>query len=250
MRIGLTGKLLLVLGLTSTLSVVGMGLAASWSFQHGFLDYLGQQELKRIRPVSDALLQAYREQGSWDFIARHPRVWPRLVDDAMAPERGNDKRSTRVPAVRSSDDEVPLHVPPRPWHRGPPEPGSPDFGPPNTGPPGPPGPFGDNPFGEPGFGPPNGPPFDREFALLTPGPEPGPNPVPARRWERNPIVRMQPGAHRRTGTHWATHHQLPTSAHRPREAIKSLLGCACSTQRATKSPDAALAKRRARCSVR
>jgi two-component system sensor histidine kinase BaeS len=104
MRIGLTGKLLLVLGLTSTLSVAGMGLAALWSFQHGFLDYLGRQELKRIRPIGDALLQTYREQGSWDFVVRNPRAWPRLVDDAMAPEGGNAaRRSQALPESRSGE---------------------------------------------------------------------------------------------------------------------------------------------------
>ena len=46
MRIGLTAKLLMVRGLASAVSVMAMALAARWSFQHGFLDYLGQQELK------------------------------------------------------------------------------------------------------------------------------------------------------------------------------------------------------------
>ncbi|NEX20175.1 HAMP domain-containing protein [Thiorhodococcus mannitoliphagus] len=145
MRIGLTGKLLLVLGLTSTLSVVGMGLAARWSFQHGFLDYLGQQELKRITPVADALLEAYREQGSWNFVADNPGAWPRLVDDAMAPKIGPGVAKSQAVSDRPSEDAVRSQVPPmrRDW--------------------GPPG-----PFGEPGLGPPNAPPFDDDFAFPPP----------------------------------------------------------------------------------
>jgi len=135
----------LLLGLTSTLSVVGMGLAARWSFQHGFLDYLSQQELERISPVADALLRSYREQGSWDLIADHPRVWRRLIDDAMAPKLGHEQRRSRSLSVGSDNQLAPSHVPPGPWAWGSPKAGSPDLGPPTTGPPG--------PFGKPGFGP-------------------------------------------------------------------------------------------------
>ncbi|WPL11700.1 MULTISPECIES: ATP-binding protein [Thiorhodovibrio] len=167
MRIGLTGKLLLVLGLTSTLSVVGMGLAARWSFKHGFLDYLGQQELKRISPIGDALLQVYREQGSWDFIADNPHDWPRFIDDAMAPVFGDDGVKPWAPLFdEPSDGPRRPHRPPmqRAWE--PPQPGSAPhrphpLGPPGSsdrpGPPGPPVPPGH--FGESDFGPSNAPPF-------------------------------------------------------------------------------------------
>lgn len=98
MRIGLTTKLLLALGFTSAVSVLAMGLAARWSFQHGFLDYLGEQELKRVAPVEEALVRAYDELGSWNSFERDPRSWPRFVDDALAPDsRGPLQYSARSP---------------------------------------------------------------------------------------------------------------------------------------------------------
>ena len=72
MRIGLTTKLLLMLGVTSLVSVLAMALAARWSFQHGFLDYLGQQELTRIAPLREALLPIYARSGSWEYFERNP----------------------------------------------------------------------------------------------------------------------------------------------------------------------------------
>ncbi|ESQ16922.1 MAG: HAMP domain-containing protein [Thiohalocapsa sp. PB-PSB1] len=182
MRIGLTGKLLLVLGLTSTLSVVGMGLAARWSFQHGFLGYLDQQELKRIAPVGDALLQAYRERGSWDFVTRHPGVWPRLVNEAMRSKLGHSEDSAQVsPDKRDADQAPPSHGLPtrREWRRPPPDP--PDFRAPAFGSP--------DRSGMPGLGPPP----DREFAFPLPGPahEPQSSRLDAAR--PTPLDRRPPG---------------------------------------------------------
>lgn len=88
MRIGLTAKLLLMLGVTSLLSVLAMALAARWSFQHGFLDYLGQQELTRIAPLREALVPIYARSGSWEYFERNPDAWPRFVDDTLQPQYG------------------------------------------------------------------------------------------------------------------------------------------------------------------
>jgi len=88
MRMGLTAKLLLMLGVTSLVSVLAMAFAARWSFQHGFLDYLGQQELARIAPLREALLPIYARSGSWEYFERNPGAWPRFVDDTLQPRRG------------------------------------------------------------------------------------------------------------------------------------------------------------------
>jgi len=87
MRIGLTAKLLLMLGVTSLVSVAAMALAARWSFQHGFLDYLGQQELARIAPLREVLSPIYARDGSWEYFERNPAAWPRFVDDTLQPDQ-------------------------------------------------------------------------------------------------------------------------------------------------------------------
>ncbi|NEX17994.1 MAG: two-component sensor histidine kinase [Halochromatium sp.] len=87
MRIGLTAKLLLMLGVTSLVSVAAMALAARWSFQHGFLDYLGQQELARIAPLREVLRPIYARDGSWEYFEHNPAAWPRFVDDTLRPDQ-------------------------------------------------------------------------------------------------------------------------------------------------------------------
>lgn len=89
MRIGLTAKLLLLLGATSLIAVMAMAFAARWSFQHGFLDYLAQQELARISPLRDTLLPIYARTGSWEYFEIDPEAWPRFVDDKLQPEQGH-----------------------------------------------------------------------------------------------------------------------------------------------------------------
>jgi len=173
MRIGLTVKLLIILGLTSAVSVLAMGLAARWSFQHGFLDYLGKQELKRFAPLREALVEAYEEHGSWDLFQRNPGVWPRFVDDALAPSHTGQSRYLRPPPDAAGGGIVPepnqpIRPPRDPSQHDPPgHEDAPAF-PPRGGlplglhggqffaPPGapPPGPGFAPPPGGPGFGPP------------------------------------------------------------------------------------------------
>jgi two-component system sensor histidine kinase BaeS len=86
MRIGLTAKLLFMLGITSLVTVLAMAFAARWNFQHGFLDYLGQQELTRIAPLRESLLPIYARNDSWEYFERDPETWPRFVDDTLQPQ--------------------------------------------------------------------------------------------------------------------------------------------------------------------
>lgn len=171
MRISLTLKLLVILGLTSAVSVIAMGLAARWSFQYGFLDYLGQQELKRVVPLEEALVKTYQEHGSWDLFRRHPGDWPRFIDDALAPSHTGQSRNPRPSSDAAGGGPVrepspPIRPPRNPSQPGPPgREGAPAFPPPGGLPPGfhggrsvapphapPPGPdFAPAPA-EPGFG--------------------------------------------------------------------------------------------------
>ncbi len=142
MRIGLTAKLLLMLGVTSLVSVLAMASAARWSFQHGFLDYLGQQEVARIAPLREALVPIYARTDSWAYFERDQGAWPRFVDDTLQPRfagppgprpRGLPGRPPLEPrdeaALQGQDGETGVAHAPRAPHRPP--------GPPRPPPPGP-----------------------------------------------------------------------------------------------------------------
>lgn len=149
MRIGLTIKLLIILGITSAVSVLAMGLAARWSFQHGFLDYLGQKELQLVAPLEKNLIEVYEEQGSWDRFRRNPGDWPRFVHAALAPNHYDRSRGPQ-PHPDGLDDGF-VFDPARPTR------------PPQNAPPAP-------PHGQASFAPPRGPGF-----MPPPG---GPGTVP------------------------------------------------------------------------
>ena len=79
MRLGITAKLFLAILLTCVLASVAMLGAMRFSFQHGFLRYLNEQEAQRVESVLPKLVEAYRQNGSWDFLRERPRVWFSLI---------------------------------------------------------------------------------------------------------------------------------------------------------------------------
>ncbi len=117
-----------------------MAFAARWSFQHGFLDYLGQQELARIAPLREALVPIYARSGSWEYFERNPDEWPRFVDDTLDPQRAHppgapppevhlgpaaEPRGESPPGPHEQDARAPHeagppHHPPGPRQRPPP----------------------------------------------------------------------------------------------------------------------------------
>lgn len=79
MRLGITAKLFLAILLTCVLASVAMLGAMRFSFQHGFLRYLNEQEEQRVEAVLPKLIEAYRQNGSWEFLRDSPRVWFSLI---------------------------------------------------------------------------------------------------------------------------------------------------------------------------
>ncbi len=75
MRIGITSKMVLVLLAISTLLVGAMAAAMRLSFQKGFIDYLTEAEWVRLDRTVEDLANAYRREGSWEFIRDRHRVW-------------------------------------------------------------------------------------------------------------------------------------------------------------------------------
>ncbi|MBS1170233.1 MAG: baeS [Burkholderiaceae bacterium] len=79
MRLGITAKLFLAILLTCVLASFAMLGAMRYSFHHGFLGYLNEQEAQRVESVLPKLAAAYRQHGNWDFLRDRPRVWFSLV---------------------------------------------------------------------------------------------------------------------------------------------------------------------------
>ncbi|MBF0264490.1 MAG: HAMP domain-containing protein [Gammaproteobacteria bacterium] len=75
MHLKIWHKLALILIICSLLSLaIGLGLSHH-HFKQSFIDYLQQQENKRLDLLSKDLLQAYQKAGSWEFIRANKRLW-------------------------------------------------------------------------------------------------------------------------------------------------------------------------------
>jgi len=118
-KLGFTGKLLLILLFSGLLLVGAMSLVTLWSFQKGFMTYLAEVELRQIKPISDALVARYATEGDWEFIRNNHREWHQFL--ALSPSA--PKRETiRPPRLRP---EPPFEKPPRGSRRPPPPPPGP-----------------------------------------------------------------------------------------------------------------------------
>lgn len=115
MKLGITGKLVLLLLATTILLVGAMVLATRWSFQKGFLDYLTEAELGRLDRTVSQLAMAYRKEGSWDFIRGSHRNWSQFLPYN---EQGQPIMPAEAPnpneAAQSFDTQTALTRPRRP----------------------------------------------------------------------------------------------------------------------------------------
>lgn len=124
MRLRLWHRLFLAF---AALSVLALLAFASWqqrAFHEGFLSYLDQVALERLRPAAERLADAYREHGGWAFLREDPLRFDALVD-------GRDERPgvppPRPPSQGSPpfDDGRPPPPPPPPRDGPRPPPGGP-----------------------------------------------------------------------------------------------------------------------------
>ncbi|MEJ1356184.1 MAG: ATP-binding protein [Candidatus Sedimenticola sp. (ex Thyasira tokunagai)] len=115
MKIGITGKLIIVLLVTTTLLVAAMAIATRWSFQKGFIDYLTEAELSRLDPMAADLAETYQKEGGWEFIRGNHRAWmsylphnqpghpgvlpPPLGQNGWHRNNGNDLERPSMPAM-------------------------------------------------------------------------------------------------------------------------------------------------------
>ena len=65
--------------------ILVMGATARYIFNRDFLGYLNEQSQERMEALIPRIEEAYRANGSWDFISNNPRAWfdllrPIIVD--------------------------------------------------------------------------------------------------------------------------------------------------------------------------
>lgn len=68
-------RLFLAIFATCLLLVVIMHQGVRLSFQHGFIDYIKENDQQRAELIADALAEQYDETGSWRFLIRNERVF-------------------------------------------------------------------------------------------------------------------------------------------------------------------------------
>lgn len=150
-RLGLTRKLVLAFLLMAALLLAVLAGALYWSFQRGFLDYLGRLELEALDPLAETLVAGYERFDGWDWIRDEGALWRELL---VALRNG-----AQTPAANGADRArgQGRPPPPPPHHR--PGPGFRDYPPPpfraGAGPRHPPPPQGQT--GARGWPPPGAP---------------------------------------------------------------------------------------------
>ena len=80
MKIKIQQRLFLVILAAAMLAVISMYLIMNWNLGRGFLKYVNTIENEKL---STALIQAYTEKGSWDFLQDDPETWPKSLTRVM-----------------------------------------------------------------------------------------------------------------------------------------------------------------------
>lgn len=70
--------------------IVATNSVGHYIFNRDFLGYLNEQAQQRIEATIPRLEQAYRENGSWDFVRDNPRAWFELIRPAIAEHTGRE----------------------------------------------------------------------------------------------------------------------------------------------------------------
>jgi two-component system, OmpR family, sensor histidine kinase BaeS len=78
MRFTIKYKLFLTLLLATIVVVASMVSLTKWSFERGFLEYVNTVEREVHANLVNNLAEAYKENGSWDFIRDNPRQWKEI----------------------------------------------------------------------------------------------------------------------------------------------------------------------------
>lgn len=80
MKIKIQQRLFLAILAAAVLAVLSMYLIMNWNLGRGFLKYVNTIENEKL---ATALIQAYTEKGSWDFLQEDPADWPKSLTRVM-----------------------------------------------------------------------------------------------------------------------------------------------------------------------
>ena len=83
MRFTIKYKLFLTLLLATVVVVAAMVFLIKWSFERGFLEYVNKIEQEVHKNLVTNLADAYRENGSWEFLRENPRQWWKITRSSM-----------------------------------------------------------------------------------------------------------------------------------------------------------------------
>src|SRR5215204_1009264 len=96
MRIGVTSKLFLAILLANVAIAVVVAVAAQAALKTGFRNYVNEREDRRLSSLADALVDAYREHGNWQFLSANEALW-REYNRPGPPGTGRDLAGARRP---------------------------------------------------------------------------------------------------------------------------------------------------------
>jgi two-component system sensor histidine kinase BaeS len=79
-KIKIQQRLFMAILAAAMLAVISMYLIMNWNLGRGFLKYVNTIENEKL---ATALIQAYTEKGSWDFLQDDPDTWPKSLTRVM-----------------------------------------------------------------------------------------------------------------------------------------------------------------------
>ncbi|WPP01343.1 ATP-binding protein [Pseudomonas sp. HR96] len=79
MKLTLSSKLFVAVQALCTFAVLAMGFAAYLSFTHGFLGYLNDQAVERLRSTLPRFEQAWTAHGDWEYLRNNGHGWFELI---------------------------------------------------------------------------------------------------------------------------------------------------------------------------
>ena len=81
-------RLFLAIFATCLLLVVTMHQGVRMSFQHGFIDYIKENDQQRAELLSSALAEQYEEAGNWFFLLKNDRVFFNILRSVEHQHKG------------------------------------------------------------------------------------------------------------------------------------------------------------------
>ncbi len=79
MKLKITSKLILTIGLISVVTLTAMFLLTRLNFQSDFLDYINDQTQIRLENTAELSTRFYEINQSWNLLRQQPRIWRQIL---------------------------------------------------------------------------------------------------------------------------------------------------------------------------